>query len=254
LSLDAPDISPDGQWIACRNLREGQENIILLKSDGSGEQRLLTNDGYKDRGPRWAPDGRRLAFYSNRSGTWEIWTIRSNGGDKQRLTFTEGVNVHFPIWSKDGGRLIYTRNGGVPFIIEVDRPLHERQPKPLLPLDGQGIAFWLRDWSADGSKLTGEWRKGLNDQPVVGLYSFHTRRGEPLDIPGSGLAWLSDNRRLLVRQNGKILLVDSQTQKYHELINPYPHRVLHATLSRDNRWLYYSLEKTEADIWLLSQK
>jgi Tol biopolymer transport system component/serine/threonine protein kinase len=254
LSLDEPDISPDGQWIACRIAREGRENILLLKSDGAGEPRLLTNDDYKDRGPQWSPDGRRIAFYSNRSGAWEIWSINNDGGDKRRLTFTESANVYFPLWSPDGARLVYTRHGGVPFVIEVNRPLHERQPQPLLSPDEKEIAFWPRAWSADGQKLAGSWRSKAHDQPVAGLYSFPSRRSEPLDMPGAGRAWLSDNRRLLVRQNEKIILIDSQTQKHHEALNTFPHRLLQFALSRDNRRLYYSLEQTEADIWLMKTR
>jgi Tol biopolymer transport system component len=254
LSLDDPDISPDGQWIVCRNVREGQENIMLLKSDGSGELRALTDDAYKDRGPRWSPDGRRIAFYSNRSGAWEIWTIASDGGDKRRLTFTEGANVYFPIWSPSGDRLVYTRHGGLPFVIDVNRPLGERQPRPLFSLDESEMAFWPRDWSSDGRKLAGDWRKRLNDQSVVGLYSLSSHRFEPLNVSGAALAWLNDNRRLLFRQNEKIFLVDSQAKKHYEAFNPFPHKILQFVLSRDNNWLYYSLEQTEADIWLLSLK
>jgi len=250
--VDELDISPDGQWIACRITQGGRENILLLKSDGAGEQQLLTNDAYKDRGPRWSPDGRRIAFYSNRSGTWEIWTIKSDGGDKRRLTFTEGANVYFPVWSPDGARLVYTRHGGVPFVIEVDRPLHERRAQPLLSPDEAEMSFWPRDWSADGQKLAGAWRNKLNSDAVVGLYSFPLRRFEALALSGGAMAWLNDNRRLLFRQDNKVFLVDSRTQKHHEAFNPFPHRILQAVLSRDNRWLYYSLEQTEADIWLLS--
>jgi len=254
LLLDEPDISPDGQWIACRIAQRGRENIILVKSDGSGEQRLLTNGAFKDRGPRWSPDGRQIAFYSNRSGAWEIWIINNDGGDKRRLTFTEGVGVYFPLWSPDGARLVYTRHGGAPYVIEVDRPLHERRPQPLLSPDEPEMTFWPRDWSADGQKLAGSWRSKLNDEPVVGLYSFPLRRFEPLALSGSALAWLNDNRRLLFRQDKKVFLADSQTQKIREALNPFPHRLLQAALSRDNRWLYYSLEQTEADVWLLSLK
>jgi serine/threonine protein kinase/WD40 repeat protein len=254
LLLDDPDISPDGQWLACRNVREGQENILLLKSDGSGELRVLTDDAYKDRGPRWSPDGRRIAFYSNRSGAWEIWTIESDGGDKRRLTFTEGANVYFPIWSPSGDRLVCTRHGGLPFVIDVNRPLGERQPQPLFSLDEAEMSFWPRDWSSDGRMLAGNWRKRLNDQSVVGLYSLPSHRFEPLNMSGAALAFLNDNRRLLFRQNEKIFLVDSHTKKYYEAFNTFPHKLLQFTLSRDNRWLYYSLEQTEADIWLLSLK
>lgn len=254
LSLDDPAVSPDGQWIACRNLREGQENILLLRTDGAGEPRLLTNDAYKDRGPRWSPDGGRIAFYSNRSGAWEIWTIKSDGGDRQRLTFTEGANVYFPIWSPDGGRLLYTMHGGRPFVIDVNRPLSERQPQPLFSLDEAEMAFWPRDWSSDGRMLAGDWRKRLNDQAVVGLYSLTTNKFEPPSILGVALAWLNDNRRLLFRRNEKIFLADSRTKKHYEVLNPFPHKILQFTLSRDNLCLYYSLEQSEADIWLLSLK
>jgi dipeptidyl aminopeptidase/acylaminoacyl peptidase len=227
---------------------------MLLRSDGAGEPRLLTNDDYKDRGPRWSPDGRRIAFYSNRSGAWEIWTVKSDGGAKQRLTFTEGANVYFPIWSPDGARLVYTRHGGVPFVIEVDSPLHERRPQSLLSPDETEMSFWPRDWSADGRKLAGRWRSNLNDEPVVGLYSFPLRRFETPALSGAALAWLNDNRRLLFRKDMKVFLGDSRTKKYHEAFDPFPHRILQAVLSRDNRWLYYSLEQTEADVWLLSLK
>jgi Tol biopolymer transport system component len=254
LSLDDVDISPDGQWIACRIARGGQENIMVLRSDGAGEPRLLTNDAYKDRGPRWSPDGRRIAFYSDRSGAWEIWTINNDGGDKQRLTFTEGAKVYYPIWSPDGARLVYTRHGGVPFVIEVNRPLHERQPRPLFSPDEAEMAFWSRDWSADGQKLAGSFRNKPNENQIVGLYSFASRRFEPLAVPGAALAWLNDNRRLLTRQNEKIFLADSHTQKHHELLNSFPQRILQLVISRDNRWLYYSQEQNEADIWLLSLK
>jgi Tol biopolymer transport system component len=254
LSLDDPDISPDGDWIVCRNLREGRENVMLLRSDGSGEPRLLTNDAYKDRGPRWSPDGRRIAFYSNRSGAWEIWTIRSDGGDKQRLTFTEGANVYYPVWAPDGARLVYTRHGGFPFVIEINSPLSERRPQPLILSNGEEVTFWPRDWSPDGRKLAGGWREGMNNPGVVGLYSFPSRRPEPLNLPGAALAWLNDNRRILIRMNEKIYLVDGQTEKHHEILNPFPGRVLQIALSRDNRWLFYSLEESEADIWMLSIK
>jgi serine/threonine protein kinase/WD40 repeat protein len=254
LSLDDPAVSPDGQWIACRNLGEGQENILLLRADGAGEPRLLTNDAYKDRGPRWSPDGSRIAFYSNRSGAWEIWTIESDGGDRQRLTFTEGANVYFPIWSPDGGRLLYTMHGGRPFVIDVNRPLSERQPQPLFSLEEAEMAFWPRDWSSDGRMLAGDWRKRLNDQAVVGLYSLTANSFEPPSILGVALTWLNDNRRLLFRRDEKIFLADSRTKKHYEVLNPFPHKILQFTLSRDNQCLYYSLEQSEADIWILSLK
>jgi serine/threonine protein kinase len=47
---------------------------------------------------------------------------------------------------------------------------------------------------------------------------------------------------------GKTFLVDAQSHKTRELSTPGPL----ATLSRDNRSLYYTTARTEADIWLLT--
>ena len=59
--LDA-DISPDGAWIVCSSGGDEQEDRFLIKNDGYGERRPLTNDASKDRGPRWSPDGARLIY------------------------------------------------------------------------------------------------------------------------------------------------------------------------------------------------
>src|SRR5207244_1527828 len=77
-------VSPDGQWVAFQSWGH-QEDIYVMKSDGSGEKQL-TNDIYKDRLPRFSPDGRRIAFFSNRSGNFEIWIIGTDGSGLQQIT------------------------------------------------------------------------------------------------------------------------------------------------------------------------
>ena len=66
--------SPDGAWLACTS-RGAQEDLVLLKPDGTDTRRLMDDD-VKDRMPTWSPDSRTLGFFSTRSGRWETWTIR----------------------------------------------------------------------------------------------------------------------------------------------------------------------------------
>jgi Tol biopolymer transport system component len=119
--VDELDISPDGQWIACRITQGGRENILLLKSDGAGEQQLLTNDAYKDRGPRWSPDGGRIAYVANgtffalgeeqlgNTETSAIHVVDVATGVDRTITNGDWLDVN-PWWTADGRGLIFVSN------------------------------------------------------------------------------------------------------------------------------------------------
>ncbi len=65
--------------------------------------------------------------------------------------------------------------------------------------------------------------------------------------------WLSDSRRLLFQNQGKLYLIDSQSKKVRELLSVAPNEFgVGVTISRDDRQVYFSLVTTEADIWLMN--
>jgi hypothetical protein len=65
--------------------------------------------------------------------------------------------------------------------------------------------------------------------------------------------WLSDNRRLLFWDGGKILLIDTKTGRFHEVLSLEPDTVGDFfDLSRDDRTIYFSRRHSEADIWMLT--
>jgi hypothetical protein len=74
-------------------------------------------------------------------------------------------------------------------------------------------------------------------------------------IFGSRPVWLSDSRRLLFRNQGKLYLIDSQSKKIHEVLSVAPHEFgIGVTLPRDDRLIYFSLLTTEADICLMTME
>jgi len=61
------------------------------------------------------------------------------------------------------------------------------------------------------------------------------------------------SRRLLFQDKDKIILVDSQAKGVREALSVAPHNVgIGLTLPRNDRQIYFTLETTEADIWLMT--
>jgi len=110
------------------------------------------------------------------------------------------------------------------------------------------MSFVAHDWSPDGRRLAGYQQRPDGSPAGVVLYSLDSRQFEKLTDSGSFPRWMSDSRRLLFTDHDKSFLVDAQSRKTRELSTPGPL----ATLSRDNRSIYYTTARTEADIWLLT--
>lgn len=84
-----PAVSPDGKQIAFMSRRDGNWNIYIMNSDGTG-LRQLTDDPSEDGLPTWSPDGKVIAFVSNRGGPWAVWAVPPGGGGKRQLFTMEG--------------------------------------------------------------------------------------------------------------------------------------------------------------------
>jgi Tol biopolymer transport system component len=85
----APAVSPDGKQIAFMSQRDGDWNIYVVNSDGTGLKQL-TDDPADDGLPAWSPDGKAIAFVSSRGGPWAVWAMSPEGneGSGKRQLFT----------------------------------------------------------------------------------------------------------------------------------------------------------------------
>jgi Tol biopolymer transport system component/serine/threonine protein kinase len=245
--VSRPSLSPDGSWLAF-NSTEQDEELFILNSDGSG-LRQLTNGGYRNRGPRWSPDGKQLAFFSTRSGDWEIWTENPNGGDLRQLTSLAGYNVAWPVWSADGKRIAYTLFGISTFLIDAAKPWNQQAPEKLPPFPGEGVLFNGWNWSPDGKILAGF----LNREDGIAVYEVATRTYRKVTPHGADPVWLSDSRRLLFLDKGKIHLLDIATGATRELVSASPEEIARRgfAIAPDDRRIYFSVSTTEADVWML---
>src|SRR5207244_1702400 len=92
-----PTWSPDGQFIAYETYYDGNLNIYIRRSDGSGDPLPLTRQPGPDFDPAWIPTlpGRMIAYVSVRNGAQDIYLISldSPSDDTARnLTNTPNIN------------------------------------------------------------------------------------------------------------------------------------------------------------------
>ncbi len=246
-----PELSPDGEWLVFDSTGDKQEDIFLIKPDGTG-LRQLTNDNFKDRAPRFSPDGKQIAFFSDRSGKYQGWVINTDGSNLQQVTdiIEPGTWAQLPVWAPDGKRLLYNRSFNLPIIFDSSAPFTNQQPETL-PIE-KTLDSWvmISSWAPDDKKLAGYTLSNGSGVSGVVIYNFDTRHYEKIFDFGNIPKWLNDSRRLLVYRQDKIYLLDTQTQKVKEILSVAPSRLRNVSVSKDNRTIFYAQQKTEADIWL----
>jgi Tol biopolymer transport system component len=237
------DLSPSGEWIVFSTLGV-REDLFVVRADGTG-YRQITDDAFRDRGPKWSPDGKRIGFYSDRSGRYETWTILPDGSRLEQQTRTTGPSRWDTEWSPDGKRLV-TTDGVQTWIEDLTKPLAERRAEPLPPLEVKR-ALLPRSWSPDGLTLAGDLDFYVSPQSVTLLYSFASRTYRALPEGRGTPEWLSDSRRMLVAQHDRIVLLDTRTGRASPVL---PVSGQGISLSRDDRWVTYIEPHSEADVWM----
>jgi hypothetical protein len=103
---DYPCFSPDGTKIAFSSLRNGNWDIFVINTDGSGEINL-TNSPQSDIEPCFSPDGTKLAFSSYQNGNWEIYLMNADGTGQTNLT-NNTADDDYPCFSPDGTKIAFS--------------------------------------------------------------------------------------------------------------------------------------------------
>ena len=237
------DSSPTGEWIAFSN-QGVREDLFVVRFDGTG-YRQLTDDAFRDRGPRWSPDGEQIAFYSDRTGRYEIWSVRPDGSGLKQLTKTTGESPWLPEWSPDGKRIVVLDNAQT-WVADLTVPLEQRVPQPLPAVEG-GHPLLPRSWSPDGRTLAGDLDFAITPRSVTLLYSFDTKTYRALPEGRGAPEWMSDSRRLVIAQHDKIVLVDTVTGRASTIVAATARDI---SLSHDDRWLTWVEAQNEADVWM----
>ncbi len=153
-SWNGQNISPswcpaNPDLVAFSTNRDGNNEIYLVRPNGSGLRRLTTNPGI-DASPSWSPDGSKLAFLSDRTGLPAIYIMGADGSDQHRLTSLPGTYEDSPSWSPRGDRIAFViRTGNVGADIATASPTGE---DVVMLTAGEG-ANEDPKWSPDGLRI-----------------------------------------------------------------------------------------------------
>ena len=137
------------QKIAFVSVRDGNDEVYTMNSDGS-DQINLTNNPADDWFPTWSPDGKRIVFSSARDGEpATIYIMNADGSNLIRLT--EPGNS-LPAWSPDGTRIAFA----------CYLPNSKKREICVMNIDGSGKNQLTKDksyngfpnWSPDGKELS----------------------------------------------------------------------------------------------------
>jgi Tol biopolymer transport system component len=248
--------SSDGSWLAC-TARTGQEDLVLLRSDGS-ETRRLIDDAFKDRIPTWSPDGRTLAFMSTRTGGWELWAIEADGSGLRQLTDFK-ITIGWGAWSPDRARLAVSAITGDPgvWIMDPSRT-STRQTAQFSPADARvagGARLSVDTWSSDGALLAGPIADAAGDPIAIGVLDAKTGAlrsrfpVRPVRSSALDLTFVPGTRQLLVNLATGLSLVDADTGAVRTILPLVP--AFTSRLSADGRTLLVERPGVESDLWLM---
>ncbi|HKN66645.1 MAG TPA: S41 family peptidase [Gemmatimonadaceae bacterium] len=232
--------SPDGKWLAYVAPATNQFGQIFLYSVESGKATAVTSDRYDSESPTWSPDGKWLYFLSDRnlqSLVGAPWGSRAPEPffDKQTMIFALALspNERSPFQPDD------ELGSGKPVAVKTDstakspapdsiKPPAARQgvpPSPRLLVNLDGIERRLIEvpvppgnyglLTTDGKRLYFLSRDaGFTTRPALMSFPIENKDPKPetfmADVRGYELSL--DGKKMLVRRNNDLLVVDAGTK------------------------------------------
>jgi WD40 repeat protein len=172
ISADAtasnPTWSSDGARIAFDSNRDGNREIYVYFTNGSGEGRV-TNSPTTDQEPDWSPDSSRLAISSDRDGDFDVYVVHPDLSVANVTNRTERDAQ--PAWSPDGVFIVFESSADAATGIYTVRSDGTGASTPVVD-DGTATAETSPNWQPEPGPVD-EWDPVTTIQRPRNRFSYH---------------------------------------------------------------------------------
>jgi Tol biopolymer transport system component len=256
--LSPSSVSSDGQWLALQNMGEKQEDLFLMRTDGT-DLRRVTDDAARDRMPRFTPDGSALTFYSNRGGRYSSWSVRPDGSGLTEIASSPTAELQYSTISPTDGRLLLADGYGGGFFARPPFPAAHDRLERIPNTKVSGMELNPIFWSPDGRLVSGVMVAPSGAAAGVGIHDVAAR--ETRILTRDGEVWnpmfLPDSKRILYFTiANELIVVDIATAARRVLPVRLPFSVASesTTITTDGRTLYFGADQIEANVWMVRRR
>jgi eukaryotic-like serine/threonine-protein kinase len=263
-TIEALDISQDGQWIVFDSDRSGVHQLFRMPL-GGGPVQQITHDSNPSFKPFISPDGKSVVYHSVIKGLRRVFIVGMEGGRPVQLSPGTAPDERNPSWSPDGRRIAWQLPdlaGGTTQVATRDSAGRWRSAPPIaFPQGLLAVA-----WADEGTALIGfDSTRRIGAQPVDGgpfrLLGTSVAR-DMLSPRSTSAARSSDGRtayfsftreaagqrRVLVFA---VRLADGQASDVLYFDEPArPHSTASNGIAEHAGWLYFTLSDPQSDIWV----
>jgi eukaryotic-like serine/threonine-protein kinase len=238
--------------IVYRTLANGNPNIWMMNSDGTGN-RQLSNDANQNLDPTVTPDGRYIVMSSSPGDDRNIWRMELDGSSPKQLT--RGYGEWFPQFTPDGKWLVYQTIGNP----EIHRFLNKVQLDGGAPVQLTGKASFAPALSPDGKLIACNYRPEAGAKNKIAVISIDG--GPPLkvfEVNGENdrpVRWMPDGRALAyaVTKDGvsNIWTQPLEGGPATQLTHFTSHQIVNFAWSREGRQLALSRSLADNEVVII---
>ena len=218
--------SPDGKWLAFNSAegRWGSSEVALMKADGSGERKNLTESGFFDGGAKWAFGGKGLLWTTDRDGKKPLAFQGAREVDVYAMFFDQEAYDRFRLTKDEfallkekedaekgdkkdtAGKIAPPAKGWEPQFAGLDNR------KMRLTINSGNISDYLLNKDGDKLFFTARIEKGY-DLWMTNPRTKETKLVAKMDGGPAGLDVSKDGKSIFVVSDGKIVKVDAESGK-----------------------------------------